>query len=399
MVRSYGILACLLGLALAVGIGCGDDGTGGTGGTAATGGTGGTAATGGTGGTAATGGTGGTAATGGTGGTAATGGTGGTGGVAGTGGTGGVAGTGGTGGVGGTGGAACTVPAPVDAPGIPMACRNSFNQAVSTFPIDLLNVTPDDCILDGQPFNTAIDPVIALDTAFLEAAAQTLCDLGTLLTEADVTSAQVSVDAIAGATCTEQLSVLPGTPVTVTVATVCTGTCGDLGVTCEVTAGIALPLPAITVPCSAAGTAGSEVQFCSTGTVPLSISLSDPPPPPAYQETYVGVSVGGGAITVAFACNTSSTTVPAPGVVNEIGCILPNPTQSTPNGLSCGEEVGFGDTGETPFPESDCNTVDGPPIPDQTCDLFGTPITCSGTCDTVPVGVDPSTVCATFTVQ
>ena len=292
----------------------------------------------------------------------------------------------------------CTVPAPVDATGIPMACRNSFNQAVSTFPIDLLNVTPDDCIEAGQPFNTAIDPTIALDTAFLEAAAQTLCDLGTFLTEADVTTAQVSVDAIAGATCTEQLSVLPGVPLTVTLDISIVGSCGSGGVV-SVDSGITVPLPPMNVPCSAAGAAGSEVQFCSTGQVPLEISLTDPAPPPAYSETYVGVSVGGGAITVSFACNTSSTTVPAPGQENDIGCVLTNPTASTPNGLSCADEVGLGNVGETPFPTSDCNTADGPPIPNQTCDLFGNQTPCSGTCETVPVAVDPSTVCATFTVQ
>jgi hypothetical protein len=283
-----------------------------------------------------------------------------------------------------------------------MACRNSFNQAVSTFPIDLLNVTPDDCIEAGQPVDFDIDPTIALDTAFLEAAAQTLCDLGTLLTSADVSVAQVSVDAVAGATCTEQLSVLPGTPVTVPISTVCDGTCGDLGVTCTVTEGISLPLPAMTVPCTA-GTAGSEVQLCSTGQVPLAISLSVPTPPPAYTETYVGVNVPAGIqpppIQVAFACNTSSTTNPAPGQENDIGCVLSNPSASTPNGMSCADEVGLGNVGETPFPTSDCNTADGPPIPDQTCDLFGNPTPCTGTCETVPVAVDPSTVCATFTVQ
>jgi hypothetical protein len=279
-----------------------------------------------------------------------------------------------------------------------MACRNSFNQAVSTFPIDLLNInTGGDCIETGQNVDFNIDPVIALDTAFLEAAAQTLCDLGTTLTEADVTSAQVSIDGIEGATCTEQLSVLPGTPITVPIATECDGTCGDADVTCMVTQGIALPLPAVTLPCTAGDDTTVPVTICSTGQVPLSISLSDPPPPPAYQETFVGVEVGGGQITVAFACNTSSTTNPAPGV--EIGCILPNPTASTPNGMSCADEVGDGNVGETPDPTSDCNTEDGPPIPDQMCDLFGTPTTCLGTCDTVPVGVDPSTVCATFTVQ
>ena len=279
-----------------------------------------------------------------------------------------------------------------------MACRNSFNQAVSTFPIDLLNVTPDDCIEAGQPFNTAIDPVIALDTAFLQAAGQTLCDLGTFLTSADVTVAQVSVDAIAGATCTEQRSSLSPVPQTVVLDTSVEGECGSGGVV-TVNTGITVVLPAMNVPCSAAGTAGSEVQFCSTGQVPLVITLTDPPPPPAYQETYVGVSVGGGQITVSFACNTSSTTNPPPGTENDIGCVLANPSASTPNGLSCADEVGVGNVGEEPFPTSDCNTADGPPIPDQTCDVFGNPQTCSGTCETVPIEVDPSTVCATFTVQ
>jgi len=265
--------------------------------------------------------------------------------------------------------AGCTVPAPVDAPGIPMACRNSFNQVVSTFPIDLLNVTPDDCIEAGQPFNTAIDPTIALDTAFLQAAAETLCDLGTLLTEADVTVAQVSVDAIAGADCTEQLSVLGGTPVTVTIdIELVSGSCGAGGEVI-VNSGISLPLPPINVPCTA-GSAGEEVQFCSTGTVPLSINLSTP-----IANTYVGVSVGGGSIQVAFQCNTSSTTSPPPGVT--VNCTAPNPAGS------CGDDVGTGDVGEQPFPVSDCDFSDGFP----------------GECETVPVGVDPSTVCATFAVQ
>jgi hypothetical protein len=274
-----------------------------------------------------------------------------------------------------------------------MACRNSFNQAVSTFPIDLLNVTPDDCIEAGQPFNTAIDPVISLDTAFLSAAAQTLCDLGTLLTSADVSVAQVSVDAIAGATCTEQLS--EGSPISVDVSVSCDGTCGSAGVKCEVTEGITVELPPVNVPCSAAGSAGSEVQFCSTGTVPLSMALSDPP-----VQTFVGVSVADDAIQVVFQCNESSTTNPPPGTENDIGCVLTNPSASTPSGMSCADEVGDGNVGETPFPTSDCNTEDGPPNPNQTCNLFGTnPVDCSGTCETVPRGVDPSTVCATFEVQ
>jgi hypothetical protein len=296
-------------------------------------------------------------------------------------------------------GPSCTVPAPVDALGIPMACRNSFNQAVSTFPIDLTNVnTNGECIEAGQAVDFIIDPVIALDTAFLQAAAQTLCDLGTFLTQAQVTNAQVSMDAIAGATCTPELAVpTQAVPFTVTLDVSLEGSCGSGGIV-TVNSGIAVPLTQTTLSCTA-GTAGSEVQICSTGTVPLAITLTDPAPPPAYQETYVGVSVGGGAITVGFACNTSSTTNPPPGQENEIGCVLANPTPSTPSGESCEQAVGDGNVGETPYPTSDCNTAEGPPTEPQTCDLFGSMVPCSGTCDTVPVGVDPSGVCATFTVE
>jgi len=273
-----------------------------------------------------------------------------------------------------------------------MACRNSFNQAVSTFLIDLLNVnTQGSCVEANQPVDFAIDPVIALDTAFLEAAAATLCDLGTFLSEADVTSAQISIDAIAGATCTEQLTTLPGTPVTVPIASTLTcvgGTndgaactvdgdciggacpqCGSGGVVI-VTPGISLPLPlpSVVLPCTA-GATGSEVQICSTGEVPLSISLADPP-----VQTFVGVSVAGGSIDYQFQCNTSSTTVPAPGT--SVSCTAPS--------LS-GECASLppGNVGETPFPVSDCDFSSGFP----------------GSCTTVPVAVDPSTVCATFMVQ
>ena len=263
--------------------------------------------------------------------------------------------------------AGCTVPAPVDRLGIPMACRNTFNQAVSTFPIDLLNVTPDDCVQDGQPVNFGIDPTIALDTAFLQAAADTLCATGLALTEADVGQAQISIDAIAGATCTEQLTELTPVPQTVNLDVTVVGTCGAGG-TITVNSGISLPLPAVTLPCTA-GTAGSEVQICSTGEVPLFIDLGTPD----AGETYVNVVVGGGFITVAFKCNTSSTTEPAPGVT--VNCTAPNP------GGECAG-IPAGDTGEQPFPESDCDFSDGFP----------------GDCTTVPRAVDPGTVCPTFTV-
>jgi hypothetical protein len=263
----------------------------------------------------------------------------------------------------------CTVPAVQNAPGIPMACRNSFNQVVSTFPIDLLNVsTGGQCVLAGQPLTIDYDPTIALDTAFLQAAADTLCDLGTPLTQADVTVAQVSVDEVLGGlTCTEQLSVLPGTPVTVILDVTVTGTCGAGG-TVAVNSGVSLPLPPATLSCTA-GALGASAAVCSTGTVPLNITLANP-----AVQSFVGVSVSGGAIQVVFQCNTSSTTAPAPGVT--VSCTSPNPT---------GECAALppGNVGETPFPVSDCDFSDGFP----------------GACETVPVGVDPLTVCPTFVVQ
>jgi hypothetical protein len=274
-------------------------------------------------------------------------------------------------------------PDPVDALGIPMACRNSFNNVVSVFPIDLKNVAPvgttTGCILDGEAFNVALDPTIALDTAFLQAAADTLCATGLALTQADVGAGQIRIDAVAGATCTSQLSVLPGTPVTVFLDVTVVGTCGAGG-TITVNSGISLPLPAVNMPCTG-GTAGSEVQICSTGEVPLSILAADPP-----TDTFVSVVVGGGFISVAFQCNTSSTTNPGPGV--EVGCNAPSPAGQ------CGAFVA--DVGATPLPVSQCDFAEAPDPPQ---DCGGGPGTCFGTCTTVPVGVDPATVCATFPVD
>jgi hypothetical protein len=284
-----------------------------------------------------------------------------------------------------------------------MACRNSFNQAVSVFPINLENVTPDACIEAGQPVNFDIDPVIALDTTFLQAAVGTLCATGSLLTVADVNAAQVSIDSVAGATCTEVLSgPIAQAGVVLDITEVPSG-CNCNTIPCTsvtVNSGISLPLPPVTLQCSAAGTAGSEVQVCSTGEIPLSISLSDPAPPPAYQQTYVGVAAG--IATVAFACNTSSTTSPPPG--GEVQCAFSgNALPSTPSGQTCAAEVGTANVGETPFPSSTCDTAtDAAPEVPGTCLLggpAGTPVTCTGTCTAIPVAVDPSTVCATFTVQ
>ena len=110
MFRSYGILISLMGLALVVGMGCSDD-PGPTGGTGGNGGNG--------------------------------------------------------GGAGGAGGMAvcppgAAVPEPVVGT-VPMACRNSFNQLASVFPVTLDVAL--DCSVADQPFNANITPTLALDTA------------------------------------------------------------------------------------------------------------------------------------------------------------------------------------------------------------------------------------------
>jgi hypothetical protein len=269
-----------------------------------------------------------------------------------------------------------------------MACRNSFQvKAVSEFPIDLENITPDDCILEGEPVNFDMDPVIALDTAFLQAAANTLCALGTPLTEAVIELAQVAVDAVAGATCTEQLSELTPVPQTVTIDAIVTGTCGAGG-SVTINSGVSVPLPALTLPCTG-GTAGSEVLICSVGETPIqpNIDLATTP-----VQTFMGVSVGGGNINIVFQCGTSSTTNPEPGVENQIGCAAPNPSGP------CDDTVGEGNTGEEipggGYPVSECDFLT-PPATAQDCGGFD----CPGTCTAVPIAVDPSTVCASFTVQ
>jgi len=265
--------------------------------------------------------------------------------------------------------AGCTVPPVQNALAIPMACRNSFNQAVSTFPIDLENVTTSgDCVESGSPVTFSGDATIALDTAFLDAAAATLCDLGTTLTQADVTVAQVRVDAISGVTAsTSDLVELSPVPQTVVLDVTVTGICGAGG-SVTVNSGVALPLGPFSVP-TTPGASGDTLNLCSTGEVPLSITLANP-----ATDTFVGVSVSGGAIQVVFQCNTSSTTAPAPGVT--VSCTAPNPT---------GECAGLpaGNVGETPFPTSDCDFGDGFP----------------GSCTTVPVSVPAVTVCPTYTVE
>jgi len=286
--------------------------------------------------------------------------------------------------------AGCTVPPVQDVTGIPMACRNSFQvKAVSEFPIDLTNIsTGGDCIEAGQAVNFDMDPVIALDTAFLQAAANTLCGLGTPLTEAVIELAQVAVDAIAGATCTEQLSELTPVPQTITIDATVTGTCGAGG-SVTINSGVSVPLPALTLPCTAGAAGTDALLICSVGETPIQANIDLATTP---VQTFVGVSVGGGNINIVFQCGTSSTTNPEPGVENQIGCAAPNPAGP------CDDTVGMGNTGEElaggGYPVSNCDFLT-PPATAQDCGGFD----CPGTCTAVPIAVDPSTVCASFTVQ
>jgi len=345
MFRSYGILISLMGLALVVGLGCespsGDTGTGGTGGTA---------------------------------------------------GIGGGPGGGGDGGDGGTGGTVMVeCPPNADAPEpqigtVPTACRNSFNQVVSEFPVTLDVAL--DCAIAGQPFNATVTPTLALDTTFLQSAADTLCVLGNPLTDVTIRNAQVRVDALQGATCTSQLSVLTPVPQDVMLNVTVTGTCGEGG-SIVVNEGISIPLSQVSLPCTA-GAAGETAAFCPTGTTALMAGTTP-------NDTFVVVFVQ--PFEVGFDCGGPATIAPPPGDENDVGCILANPGASTPNGLSCEADVGTATFGETPWEASDCNTADGPPTPNQMCDVNGNLVPCTGTCETIPVAVDPATECVTFTIE
>ena len=305
-------------------------------------------------------------------------------------------------------GLACP-PAPVGPQIIRNACRNSFNQAVSTFPITM-TATPLDCPVAGAPFDTIIDPVIALDLAFLQAAADTLCTLGTALQTADVSIAQVQIDAIAGASCTPALSELPPPlPQTVVLDVTVTGTCGAGGQV-TVNTPTSLTLPQVTVSCTTDAATGGDVTFCSTGETPLGNPVSEAaaalPPNLTLTDpvvgTWLGVNVPAGVtpppIQVVFSCDSPATVAPTPGT--EVGCVFANTTGgSTPTGETCAEAVGAGNFGQTQtglswtdaagFPVSDCNTEGGEPDPPQTCLLFGVnSVPCSGTCGAVPIALE-----------
>ncbi len=302
----------------------------------------------------------------------------GTGGMGGTG-TGGTAGMDGTGGGGGMIVAECPpgVVAPEPASGTtPLACRNSFNQVVSEFGVSLDVAL--DCAVAGEPFNASVTPTLTLDTTFLQAAADTLCVLGTILDTVTIENAQARVDAVQGATCTSQLSVLSAVPQDVELDVTVDGTCGAGG-TITVNAGVALPLPQVSLPCAADDTVGGTVAFCATGVTPLGDPLAATTPPLVSSteppvDTWVTTKAS--AFTVAFACGGPASIDPAPG--ESVNCTAPNA-----NGGECENLVGAGDFGEEPFPTSDCDFPSGIPFE----------------CTTVPVAVDPTTECVTFTLE
>ena len=402
-----------LGLALVLSVmGCsGTTGTGGGG----VGGDGGSAGVGGGG----VGGDGGSAGVGG-------GGVGGDGGSAGVGG-GGVGGQGGTGGAGGVGGSAGVGGGAGGAAGnggvtMRMACRNSaegsmyYGYGLSEFTVNLEVALAD---RTSTTFNANVTPTLTLSREWLNSLAEILCDLGFALIEFDIAAAQVQADAVIGAECESQLSVLEPVPQTVELDATVEGQCGlDGSVT--INSDVEISLPEMTLSCTK-GAAG-PVAICATGTTPLTVGR--PPFDPPVDSGYVAVEIAGGTLLFAFQCGGPATTNPPPGRENEVPCVIPgNTSPSTPDGQTCLEAVGTGDFGETPFPDSTCNLDyeateicvggdnDGDPCEDlsncpggtscerPTCLLLGTtPTSCFGTCTRVPVALDPLTECVTFEV-
>ena len=286
---------------------------------------------------------------------------------------------------------------------VPMACRNSFNQLASVFPVTLEVAL--DCAVADQPFNANITPTLALDTAFLQAAADTLCMLGITLTTTNLNNAQVGAAAVEGATCTSETSVLPivggscvpddptcpdadipadggttqncpsadcvdpdpslglgpelcqvpaaetsGVAQTsglcervVEIDVTITGTCGAGG-SISVDSGLSVPLPPVSLRCTA-GAAPGPIAFCATGSTPLGDTLNPSDPPMVATtdtpvDTYVIVFVQPFAVN--FQCGGPATTNPLPGEANEVSCMVPNA-----GGGLCETTVGAGDFGDT----------------------------------------------------
>jgi len=225
-------------------------------------------------------------------------------------------------------------------------CRNSFNQAVSAFSIDM-SIDLDDCALDGSSFTATVTPTLNMDQVFLQEAVDTLCGLGILLTEADITVAQVQLDALAGASCTPALAgpVSGLIPLDITVS----GSCP--GATLTVNSPLPIGLPPTNVTCTA-GAAPGPVGMCGVGSTPAFAVAGA-----TAVNTWAAVNIG-------FPTDVS---------------------------FQCGDGVVSPDTPCTSDP--DCAAIVGNDGTQSTCDLA------PGLCTTVPLDLDPATQCTTFAVE
>ncbi len=176
----------------------------------------------------------------------------------------------------------------------PAGCRNSFNQAVSDFAVDV-TVVPNGTIQAGQEFTADITPTLNLSSAFLQGAADTLGDLQVALEEVTVISTQVEVGVVGGTTTGDPvLSQLGSTPQVVTIP----HEGPDGTVPTVITGPVVLELPTVTGTFTA-GAAGETAYFCIQGDVPDMVIIVDEP-----SQTYVEVMVS--IFNVDFACELGS---------------------------------------------------------------------------------------------
>lgn len=172
----------------------------------------------------------------------------------------------------------------------PAGCRNSFNQAVSDFAIDVM-VVPTGTIQAGQEFTADITPTLNLSSAFLQGAADTLGDLQVALEEVTVVSTQVEVGVVGGTTTGDPvLSQLGSTPQVIMIPN--EGPPGT--VPTVITGPVVIELPTVTGTFTA-GAAGETVYFCVQGDVPEMVIIANGP-----NQTYVEVMVS--IFNVDFAC-------------------------------------------------------------------------------------------------
>ena len=234
---------------------------------------------------------------------------------------------------------------------VPTACRESFSQKVLNSPVDM-TIVFDRCLFAGQPFTAHVTPTIAIDQGYLQRAVEVLCAIGIDLCELGliVPDAQVEVDALAGATCTPQLSELPGTPVIVPLS--CSSGC----TVPVLTAPVAIALPEVSVSCTA-GAAPGPVGMCAVGTTPPEAFFA----PTGTQDVDTWA---------------------------EVDLMFPHPVS-----LQCGD--GMPSSPDIPCTDdSDCAAIVGNDGSVSTCDLGAPP----NFCTTVPLDLDPTVDCITVPI-